>query len=238
MRYFLTPFIVLACLPAFHACGTALDPDGPGKDNNPRVEIKLSARETQFVTQGNTFAFRFLQQVDKSMAKDYIISPLSMQFLLGMILDGAKGETAADIASVLGYGADETEAVNDYCLSMLGQLPGLDKKTKLLIADAIVVDQGYDLLKNYKETVAKYYKAEVSNLDFTDRKGSADKINKWCSDHTEGLIPHILDETDPDMLCYLLNALYFTLRSGGKTLITSPGRRSSPSRTAARKRPR
>jgi len=158
---------------------------------------------------GNSFAFNFIDMVEAASEKDYIISPLSMQFLLGMILDGAKGQTAAEISSVLGYGADGVQDVNEYCLSMMSQLPGLDKATTLNIANAIIVDQGYALKKDYVSTVKKYYDAEVSNLNFADRAGSAQKINKWCSDHTNGMIPKILDETDPDMLAYLLNAMYF-----------------------------
>jgi len=129
-----------------------------------------------------------------------------------MVLDGARGETAEEICSVLGYGADGTDAVNEYCLAMLRQLPAMDKKTTLTIADAIVVDKGYSLKDDYRKTVEEYYDAEVSNLDFTDRAGSARKINQWCSDHTNGLIPKILDEVTPDMLCYLINAMYFKSR--------------------------
>ena len=190
-------------------CGNTINIDDNGKDNNPRVPLSLSPAQKEFVTEGNVFSMNFLDKVAAAESKDFIISPLSMQFLLGMILDGTEGQTAEEIATVLGYGKDEVDAVNDYCLAMLQQLPALDKKTKILIADAIYVDQGFDLKDKYKKTVAKYYDAVVSNLDFSDTQGSAAIINKWCSDHTEGLITHILDETSPDMLCYLLNALYF-----------------------------
>lgn len=46
-------------------------------------------------------------------------------------------------------------------------------------------------------------------MDFTDRSGTADKINEWCSDQTNGLIPEIIKEVNPDMLVYLMNAVYF-----------------------------
>ncbi len=190
-------------------CGNTINMDDNGKDDNPRVVLRLSEAQRQFVTEGNAFSMNFLDKVAAAESKDFILSPLSMQFLLGMILDGTGGQTAEEIATVLGYGKDEADAVNDYCQTMLRQLPGLDKKTKILIADAIYVDKGFDLKEQYKKTVVKYYDAAVSNLDFSDTKGSASIINDWCSDHTEGLISHILDETSPDMLCYLLNALYF-----------------------------
>ena len=207
MKKYLICAVMLACL-GMTACGQAAISGGQ-KDDNPRKEVKLSAAQRQLVTEGNAFSMQFLDRVNAAGKKDYILSPLSMQFLLGMILEGARGDTADEIAAVLGYTSADAAAVNDYCRSMLDQLPELDKKTKILIADAIYVDEGFDLLADYKKTVAKYYDAEVSNLDFQDTQGSAAIINKWCSDHTEGLITKILDETSPDMLCYLLNALYF-----------------------------
>ena len=191
---------------------TAVSCEGQGCDpsaDNPYKSLDLSTRSAEFVRTGNTFSMEFLSRIDADAEKDYIISPLSMQFLLGMLLDGARGTTAEEICSVLGYGKGETDAVNEYCLTMLKQLPTLDKKTKLSIASAIFVDDGWPLLKSYKDAVGMYYRAEVENLDFANGPASLRRINGWCSDNTNGLVPKVLDEVDPDMLAYLLNAIYF-----------------------------
>ena len=204
----LTILAIVAAPLLFLSCGKGQS-DG-GKDSpNEFKPIQLSSSQRSFVQQGNTFGMSFLSQVAKSTADDFVISPLSMQFLLGMVLNGARGTTADEICSVLGYGAGDVAGVNAFCAKMLTSLPAIDKKTKLTLANAIVVDDGYSLLPAYMDSVRTYYDAMVDNLDFFDKAGSAAKINKWCSDHTEGLIPKVLDETDPDMLAYLLNALYF-----------------------------
>ena len=177
--------------------------------SNPYKKLELTTKSADFVKPGNTFAFHFIERVNAAENEDYIISPLSMQFLLGMLLNGAQGETAGEICQVLGYGAGEVDAVNEFCLSMLEQLPALDKKTTLSIANAIFVNEGRPLENSYKSAVGKYYKAEVSNLDFTNNTRSLKTINGWCSGQTGGMIPKILDRVDPDMLAYLLNAMYF-----------------------------
>ncbi len=201
---------ILAALTAIVLSGSACSKIfGDDSKNNEYKPLKLTTKSAEFAEKGSTFTFQFIDQINTASTKDYIISPLSMQFVLGMVLDGAKGETAEEICQVLGYGAGETEAVNEYCLSMLQQLPALDKKTKLTIANAIFVDDGWPLQDNYKRTVGKYYQAEVSNLNFADGAASLKAINGWCADHTNGLIPQILDKVDRDMLAYLLNALYF-----------------------------
>ncbi|MCR5018662.1 MAG: serpin family protein [Bacteroidales bacterium] len=205
MKQILILFALLACTAS--SCDKTAN---TGEENpNPRKDITLTKAQTEFVTTGNTFAFNFLGKVNAVETKDYMISPLSMQFLLGMILEGAAGDTAAEISSVLGYGADGAEAVNEYCLAMLSQLPEVDKETKLSIANAIILNEECKLNKQYRETVSKYYQAEVANKSFYDVKGTAQYINDWCSSHTEGMIPKILDEVSPEMMAYLLNALYF-----------------------------
>ncbi len=180
-----------------------------GENDNPRKDITLTKAQTEFVTTGNTFAFNFLDKVNTAETKDYMISPLSMQFLLGMILEGAEGQTAEEISTVLGYGSDGAQQVNEFCLAMLTQLPEVDKATKLSIANAIILNQECTLNKSYKETVAKYYLAEATNKNFYDTKGTAQYINSWCSSHTQGMIPKVLDEVSPDIMAYLINALYF-----------------------------
>ncbi len=177
--------------------------------NNPYKAMEIPTKATEFVEKGHDFSLEFVDRINDFEKKDFIVSPMSMQFLLGMILNGAQGATADEICDVLGYGAGEIEDVNQFCQSMLEQLPKLDKQTTLSIANAIFVDEGWPLLDSYKSTVGKAYNAKLSNLDFSKGAASAKVINRWCSDQTHGMIDKVLETTDPAMLCYLLNALYF-----------------------------
>ena len=183
--------------------------DKKDEADNPYREIELATKSADFVRKGLPFTFDYMDRINDSTEENYIISPLSMQFLLGMILDGARGETADEICEVLGYGKGEVDAVNQYCLSMLQQLPELDKKTTLSIANAIVVNRRYSLSDGYQETVGKYYEAFVSSMDFSDSDAAVKEINQWCSDHTNGMVPKVLEKVTEDVLCYLFNALYF-----------------------------
>ena len=186
-----------------------------GKDdgNNPYSPIALTTKQTEFVTAGNSFAGRFIDKIDENALKqkqnEWIVSPLSLQLALGMLLNGAQGETAAEICRTLGYGEGETAEINAWAKLMLEQLPKLDKKTDLALADAIFYNKTMTLKTPYKDAVGTSYKATLEALDFTKTKASADVINKWCDKQTKGLIPHVLNEVDPAYLAYLVNALYF-----------------------------
>lgn len=130
-------FLAAAILATLISCNKSKTEQEQG---NPYKRLELNTKSAQLAQQGHSFAFHFLEQVNAVEKGNFIISPLSMQFLLGMVLDGARGETANEICRVLGYGAGEVDAVNEYCLSMLEQLPALDKKTTLSIANAIFVN--------------------------------------------------------------------------------------------------
>ena len=212
MKYLAYLFAVLAMVLGSVSCSKTLTDDG-GNDETPesseKRRLQLSSKSAELVKLTNSFAYDFIDRVNSEAEGSYVVSPLSLQFFLGLLLNGANGSTADEICNVLGYGAGEIDDVNDFCLSMLQQLPNLDEKTKISIANALFVNQKYPVKAGYKSVVEKNYEAKVSNLDFNDIHGSAKIINKWCFDNTNGLIPEIIDTVDPSALVYLLNALYF-----------------------------
>lgn len=182
---------------------------GDDEKSNPYKPLDLTTKSAEFVQIGNSFSIEFIDHVDASATKDYIISPLSMQFLLGMVLDGANGETSDEICRVLGYGKGEKDAVDQYCLSMLQQLPDMDKKTTMKIANALFADKSFPILDSYKSVVSNYYQAEIANLDFFDAANTLKTINDWCSKNTNGMIPKALDNIMNEIPLYLFNAMYF-----------------------------
>ena len=177
--------------------------------NNERKRIELDEAQRTYVEAGNDFAFRFLKQIDAGEPGNWFVSPVSLQYLLGLVLDGAEGATADEICRTLGYPAGQSEAVDAYCRKMLSELPNLDKKTKLTLANAIFFNDKMTIKVPYKKRVEKFYDAEVESLDFYQKRGTLRTINGWCNRQTNGLIPAVLDDVSPDMFAYLLNALYF-----------------------------
>ena len=207
MRPFMLPKTIIAIIAFVTAC--EIIPSEETSTENLYHPIELTTKSAEFVEKGNTFAFKFLEKIDVATSCDYIVSPISMQFLLGMILNGTDGDTKEEIASVLGYGEEDVEAVNEYCLSMLQQLPELDNKIMLSLANALFVNQDYRLKDSYVGEMKHFYEAEVSHLDFGASNESAAKINQWASDHTQGMVDNVIEVTSDDMLVYLLNTLYF-----------------------------
>ena len=76
------------------------------------------------------------------------------------------------------------------------------------IANAIFVNKNYTLKPQFEQDMQYYYDAMAEALDFSSSK-TLGHINDWCKEKTKGMIPTILDEVKPEMVSYLLNAIYF-----------------------------
>ena len=173
-------------------------------------EIELAEGEQQLIESNNDFAFNLFRKARGDKSK--ILSPLSITFALGMLNNGADGQTLKEINETLGFGEAGADAINAFCQKMLREANTLDDRTKALIANTIFVNEGlgYRLQEGFIDKANTYYSAEPQNRDFNDGE-TMDVINQWANDHTMGMIPKVLNEDSfhPDVVSYLLNALYF-----------------------------
>ena len=178
---------------------------------------KVSLDETQkgYVESGNRMAFRFLGEMFEN--KNLVCSPLSLQYALAMTANGASGQTRQEIIDFLGYGEEDIDALNEYSKTLLEQLPAVDLDVTLKVTDALLVNDRFPLLPSFKETVEKNYYAAVENMDFSDPRQIAARINDWSSRNTDGFIDKVLEpsEISPDAVAYIMNALYFKAKWAG-----------------------
>ena len=172
--------------------------------------IQLTEAQRVFANDNNQFTLNFLKTVndiDKS-GKSFIYSPLSITYVLGMVNDAAIGETEKELEQTLGFHEGGIQAVNDYCKKLIEGLPKVDDKVTLNIANAIFVNKDYTLKQQFQQDTQTYYDATAESLNFSSPQ-TLGHINSWCNEKTNGMIPTILDEVNPDMMSYLLNAIYF-----------------------------
>ena len=172
--------------------------------------IRLTQEQQTFAYSNNRFTLNFLKTVndaDKS-GKSFIYSPLSITYVLGMVNDAAIGQTEQELEQTLGFHQRGIQAVNEYCKKLIDGLPKVDNTVTLNIANAIFLNKDYTLKKQFQKDMDTYYDAKAEALDFK-ASGTLDHINAWCSDKTNGMISSILDDINPNMVSYLLNAIYF-----------------------------
>ncbi|MCD7852233.1 MAG: serpin family protein [Parabacteroides sp.] len=179
-----------------------------GKDT-PRYDIPLSTKSGEINTQVQKFSFDFYREIAKSEKnkENFCISPLSASLCLGMILNGADGNTYTEMQKTLGFEGFTNQQINEYVKMMQTELPKLDGRTIFTNANSLWVNNSYTLLPEFIQTNKTYYDAEVSNEPFDN--STLEKINSWCKQKTNGLIPEIIDKISDDMVSYLINTIYF-----------------------------
>ena len=137
--------------------------------------------------------------------KNTLISPLSVLYALAMTANGADGETLAQMEQVLGMDVDN---LNSYMLAYLDLLPE-SKDYKMSLANSIWFkdDPNFLVEQSFLQTNADYYGAGAYKAAFDE--GTRNDINNWVKEHTDGMIPEILDEIPDEAIMYLVNALAF-----------------------------
>ena len=137
--------------------------------------------------------------------KNTLISPLSVLYALAMTANGADGETLAQMEQVLGMDVDN---LNSYMLAYLDLLPE-SKDYKMSLANSIWFkdDPNFAVEQSFLQTNADYYGAGAYKAAFDE--GTRNDINNWVKEHTDGMIPEIIDEIPDEAIMYLVNALAF-----------------------------
>ncbi len=161
----------------------------------------------------NEFSFSFYNAIDalKEGKENVFFSPLSISQAFSILDEGAKGNTAAELEGVFAFETDPVKRRgSNAALNNLLNAP--NPEYQLSVANALWVNKNYPVLGDYVGVVKNFYGGDAANLDFdANPSGSADTINKWCSENTNGKIPSILtpDMVTPDLRLVITNAIYF-----------------------------
>jgi serpin B len=140
-----------------------------------------------------------------------ILSPASVWEALAMTHAGARGETAAEIAAVLGM-PDDRAAIAAAAAALretLAEAKG--EKIKLEIANRLWVQKEKPLEAAFTGLLEAKYQAAAGLVDFAGRPEDARaEINTWVGQHTADKIPELLKSGSitPLTRLVLTNAIY------------------------------
>lgn len=202
---------MLLCLP-FTACNDDVEEQSILPIMQP---IELNATEKEMAAQQGDFAstlsLELCRQLGGEKTDNWLVSPFSLQCALGMLSNGANGETHDEILYTLGLSQYSQEEVNVYFKKLIEGLHTVNSAITVKTSNSVWGNAGVPLKDDFQKMNIENYFAMVSQLDFSD-PSAVDQINAWCNQTTEGLISSILDEVNPTATVYLLNSLYFKAR--------------------------
>ena len=136
-----------------------------------------------------------------------LVSPLSVALALSMTANGAAGNTLAQFQDVLGGGVDLVE-LNTACAQLMADYQGLGGSTKCAIANSLWVDPEGQIKDEFIGQCRGIYDAQVFSAQLSE-PGIVKDLNGWVSQHTNKMIPEIIDQPFPEeTACLLVNALY------------------------------
>lgn len=179
---------------------------GKNEEDLDNSYLVLSDAQQDIVKKNNAFALRLFNKVTDMESK--VISPMSVSYLMGMLANGADGITQQEILKAIGCDGVSVSDLNELYKAMLLTANKQDKQTTVNIANYIAVNKNFQLNKDFCQKVSDSYLAGIESLDFTSSK-STDRINGWCKEKTNGMIPRIIDQVSADAVSYLMNAIYF-----------------------------
>lgn len=177
-------------------------PDASVVAANPDVQ-RLAAAD-------GDFGFRLLNQLTKNQPTGNIfISPFSISEALMLTMNGAGGQTRADLANALGMSALTQDQVNAANSLLLPSLTNPDPQVQISIANALWAERGMPLNPKFVASSKNFYDADASTLDFASPDAAA-IINAWVSRNTQGKIPTLVEPSDlAGAAAVLTNAVYF-----------------------------
>jgi serine protease inhibitor len=165
-------------------------------ENAAKVGGELVAANTDFAVE------MFKSLILESEGENVIYSPVSISVALAMTMNGAVDETFDGMQDALSFTGMTMDDVNEQFQSLLSSLEHADEDVVLTLANSIWLTD-YPVEESFIETVEAWYQSGVHDAD------SPDSINAWIEEKTGGRITDMIDEFPPNLVMYLINAIYF-----------------------------
>lgn len=169
---------------------------------------KQSNYPPETITKSNQeFTFNLYKKVVQSETGNICLSPFSVSFCLGMIMNGTEGDTYDEIRQLMGFQDFTREDINRYMQTIRKELSTADTSVTIINANSIWINNRFNVRKAFTRLNKKYYQAEIYNEPFDSNTIS--KINQWSADHTNGKITKPVQQIDNKFLSILINSIYF-----------------------------
>ncbi|XP_008293923.1 alpha-1-antitrypsin homolog [Stegastes partitus] len=183
-----------------HAIG---EQDTAVNSNDNSVSLLTSANQD--------FALRLYKKLAAhadSQGKNVFFSPASVSVALAALSVGARGETHRQLFGGLGFNNSQLMQANvDQAFHTLLEKSASNEDTNA--GTAVFVDNRFKPEPDFLEVLKQSYFAEGFNVDFTKTKDSANTINTYVSDKTNGKIEKLVENLDPSTVMYLISYIYF-----------------------------
>ena len=161
----------------------------------------------------NMFAFDIYKQIAVEGEEDenILFSPFSISSAFAPVYEGAGGETADEIESVL-YFPENRDILREEYRKINAGINAGDPDYELSIANALWAEKTYPFLEAYVNITKEYYSANTTDLDFKNNlEESRLTINIWARKETKDRILELVPSgmINQDSKLVVTNAIFF-----------------------------
>ena len=183
--------------------------------NIPPIEPTFELVEFDTRTQkeiaktGNDFANKLMLQMNQQVTdQNMMISPMSLQYALGMLSNGCDETALKEITDAMGMNDYSLDMLNSFYYNLTQTLAQEDEDFTLKIANAIWIQNDYQVGKDFIQNNKALFHADVNNIDFYQVDKAKKTINEWASKATEGTIKELSLQINALTRMVLANACY------------------------------
>lgn len=195
------------------ACNDKLE---PAPETTDPIEIELKSYEKEWAANGNAFAMNLFAAAcenPENTSENVLLSPLSLQFALGMLSNGTNETGLNEIATALGFSNYSRDEVNSYFGKLTSSLSEGDPSVALNLANSAWIQKDFAVKDKFVRALKEAYQAKVDNtVNFLTVEGRAEAqkaFDKWCSEQTKGTIKELNLSLSAATRLILANACYF-----------------------------
>ncbi|XP_032364772.1 serpin A3-5 [Etheostoma spectabile] len=142
--------------------------------------------------------------------QNIFFSPFCVSTALAALSVGAQGETHRQLFNGLGFTtAPLTQTDVDQAFQTLLQGANNPSQGDASKGTAVFVDNRFKPKPEFLQTLKQSYFTEGFNVDFTKTTESADTINKYVEEKTNGKVDKLVENLDPNTVMYLLSYIYY-----------------------------
>ena len=156
-------------------------------------------------TVANKRFFAYMYSVGKNQDwKNVVLSPFSIQQVLGVLYLGSDGNTARQIKSRLGLNSASAPWLAETITSLKGD-------PNCVTFNSLVVNRYFKVDQRFLKAVRNYYASKLYWADFEQPVKAAAALNRIIEQQSRGIFSNLLSPVDisPDTVMAIMNVLYY-----------------------------
>lgn len=172
----------------------------------PTEKPEISSKEASDVIEASNEFMLDFYSLNNAVQDNIFFSPWSILSAFSVVYEGAKGQTAEEIASAIYLPRDNSDRRDSFKIIQQNLTPN-STEYELTNANALWIKTGFGVKHEFVDIAKQYYDSEVDEVEFP---ADESKIDSWVENKTNNKIKDLVkDKTNDRTRLVITNAVYF-----------------------------